>query len=314
MKRETGSYTAQYVAAYRAAESRRPEGARVCFDPYAMDFLDPWLKAMVRSRLLTRLALWSFRWRFPGTDTFSSVVARVRYIDEYLSARVDEGIEQLVLLGAGFDTRVHRFGRLRTRTKVFEVDHPSTQQAKTARVIERFGALPPNVVYVAVDFDAEDLGEKLIHNGYRTDAKTVFIWEGVTMYLSPEAIDKTLTFVERCSAEGSSLIFDYVFHSFIAGTYDDGRLRQKVVRKALAYFERLGEPMTFGLPPEDVESYLAGKGFDRIHNVTGRFLENAYFREGEERRIVNYPMGIVHATVGRATEARTAAGQDRKVA
>src|SRR5262249_26249145 len=109
------------------------------------------------------------------------MMVRTRFIDERLEAAVRDGTRQLVILGAGFDSRAYRLGDFLRETRVFEVDRPATQERKIARVHEAVGTPPQNLQYVAVDFRHDDLGAKLTEAGYLPDQKTFFIWEGVTM-------------------------------------------------------------------------------------------------------------------------------------
>ena len=126
MKKGRPSATAEGNAALRAAELLRPLDERVCYDPFAKDFLGIRFGIVVRSRLLTKIALWYAEQIIPGAA--DSLVVRTRYIDDYLEKCIDDGIEQLVILGAGYDSRAYRFKRLRGKVKVFEVDHPATQK------------------------------------------------------------------------------------------------------------------------------------------------------------------------------------------
>jgi methyltransferase (TIGR00027 family) len=132
---------------------------------------------------------------------------RTRAIDDAIEDCVRKGARQLVLLGAGLDARAWRMEALRTCT-VFEVDHPSTQAYKRTNT----AGLPPTarrVTFVDVDFEKQDLGTRLREAGHDRSQPSVFVWEGVTMYLTLEAIDATLTAVARAAAPGSTLAVTY---------------------------------------------------------------------------------------------------------
>jgi methyltransferase (TIGR00027 family) len=132
---------------------------------------------------------------------------RTRAIDDAIEGAVQSGARQLVLLGAGLDARAWRMNALRACT-VFEVDHPSTQAYKRART----GDLSPSarrVTFVDVDFERQDLGTRLREAGHDRMAPSVFVWEGVTMYLTLEAIEATLAAVSRAAAPGSTLAVTY---------------------------------------------------------------------------------------------------------
>jgi methyltransferase (TIGR00027 family) len=180
MREGYASRTAEQNALFRALESSRPERERVCHDPLARHFLT-WPFALV-TRLAAipggaRFAASYIDRRWPGVR--SSVVARTRLIDDALAAALDENIEQVVILGAGFDSRAYRIPRLRA-VDVFEVDHPDTQAAKRRVLQRRFSVLPAYVRLVPVDFRRDDLMSAMLGAGYREAARTFILWEGVT--------------------------------------------------------------------------------------------------------------------------------------
>ena len=207
MRRQEPSQTAARVALVRAIETLLPEKRRLCSDPYAVHFLDEPMKRIYGSRLQRNLYRLRSHFYMPGV--IGSVLMRTRFIDDYLNAALADGIKQLVILGAGYDTRAIRFAALTDGSKVYEVDHPATQQRKIAITQAVIGAPLDHVVYVPVRFNSEDMNEKLTAAGYCRDSKTVFIWEGVTYYISPRAADKTLQFVAKQSGAGSTIVFDY---------------------------------------------------------------------------------------------------------
>ena len=290
MKKGKPSATAEGNAALRAAEWLRPEDERVCYDQFARRFLGLRFGVVVRSRLLTRIALWYAERIIPGAA--NSLVARTRYIDYYLKQCIADGIEQLVILGAGYDSRAYRFDELRPRVRVFEVDHPDTQRAKIQKVKRIFGSLPSHVTYVGLDLDEKKLREGLLEAGYRKDKKTLFIWEGVTVYLTPEAVDETLAFVAENSGKGSSIIFDYAFQFALDATSDSEEAKKW--RKA---YERRGEPPKFALKEDEVEEFLSKRGFYQVKSVSMEYLENVYFRSKGITRKVTRLGGMAHADV-----------------
>lgn len=297
MKKGRPSITAEGVAALRAAEAKKTEQERVCYDPFAEDFLS------IKFRFLKYwpfrpIALWVVERIIPGLA--GDVIGRVRYIDDCLKAGINDGLEQLVILGAGYDSRAYRFNELKNGIKVFELDHPATQKVKVGKVKKILGSLPPHVVYIPIDFNKDNLENKLLEKGYDKNLKTFFIWEGVTMYLSDEAIDETLTFVACNSKQGSSIIFDYVFKSFLDETMKMEGIQQiEMVRRA---YERLDAPLTderftFGIPEGTVVEFLSRRGFHQVKEVTGEYLKETYFKGANSGRKVLYVCGFVHATV-----------------
>lgn len=290
MRKGEPSATAEANAAFRAAEAMRPPAERISYDPFARDFLGLKFRIILGSRLLTKIALWYAERIIPGAPT--SVVARTRYMDDYLEACIDDGIEQLVLLGAGYDSRAYRFDKLKGRIRVFEVDHPDTQRAKTEKIEKIFGGRPDGVVYVPVDFGSDKLDVRLFESTYDRGLKTLFIWEGVTPYLIPEAVDETLEFVARNSGKGSSIIFDYAFRPAVDGTSD-----QHDAQKWRRTFEQRGEPPRFGINQEDIDEFLTCRGFCQVKSVTVESLKTLYLKDSTGGRKLTGLGGIVYATV-----------------
>ena len=142
--------------------------------------------------------------RWPGAR--SSGIARTRLIDDYVSASLREGVDQVVILGAGFDCRAYRIAGIET-TRVFEVDHPATLSKKKEGVLHIFGSLPKHVVYVDVDFNTQSLGQTLQDSGFNANERSSFIWEGVTNYLTERAVDRTLSYIGKNTAPGSRIVF-----------------------------------------------------------------------------------------------------------
>ena len=134
---------------------------------------------------------------------------RTRAFDAALLQSIRDGARQVVVLGAGFDSRGYRFqGELRG-VRFMEVDYPPTQAYKTQRVKEILGVAPQNVTFVPMDFTKDDLLQQLTNAGYSERDKTFFLWEGVTHYLPEAAIKDTLHFVRDHAASGSRLAFNY---------------------------------------------------------------------------------------------------------
>lgn len=243
------SRTAQYVALYRAFETYEPRRAPLFHDPFAVGFLSRSQALLVRaSRMrLLRGALERYAdHRAPGSRT--SAIARTAYIDDAVRAAVASGIDQIVLLGAGFDCRAHRMRELVGAT-VFEVDRADTQEVKRARVPAH-----PSVRYVAVDFLRDDAGTALSAAGWDAARRTMFVWEGVTGYLTEGAVARTLAWVGAC-APGSRIVFTYLHAGLLDGTtqfFGGPQLLDNV--------QKLGEPWTFGLYPDAVAGFVARCG------------------------------------------------------
>ena len=251
----TASRTAQYVAMYRALENDEMRREPLFRDPFAASFLDPSLRRAVRlARVrLLRPALERYAdYRAPGART--SAIARTRFIDDVVRRAAREGSRQLVVLGAGFDCRAHRLPEL-AGSRVFEVDRPETQERKRAELARARGLQPRgDVRYVAVDFLVDDLGERLAAAGWSQGERSTFVWEGVSNYLTDEAVSRLLGWLGR-TAPGGCVVFTYIHRGVL-----DGSERFEGAERLLRNVRTLGEPWRFGLHPDAVASYLAGCG------------------------------------------------------
>jgi methyltransferase (TIGR00027 family) len=282
MKKRQASVTAQGIAFVRMVESGKPEGERICTDPLARHLISPafyWL-----GKLFINYA----ERKGPGVQAF--LATRCRYVDDYLHECLAAGIEQLVILGAGLDSRTYRIKGLEGRVKVFEVDHPATQAVKLAKLKRILGELPAHVTFVPIDFDAETL-DKLFDFGYNRQGKTLFIWEGVVYYLTAEAVDQTLSFVSRNSGAGSSIIFDYMYASALTAA----QKRAEVVRMRRAQ-RYTGEGLVFGIEEGQIEAFLQARGYAQIRNMSSADLKEVYLTGVNQTRAIAPIYAIVHAT------------------
>ncbi len=292
MKEGKAATSAVSTTVFRALESIKPANERVLFDPYAIRFLSGKPKALLNSRFLIsgRLLNIIINWRLsrliPGGTNY--VIVRSRYIDDYLNQCIDDNIEQFVFLGAGYDARAFRFTALKDGVKVFEVDHPDSQRIKKEKVKKIFGSLPDHIIYVPVDFEKTKLDERLFACGYDKNLKTLFIWEGVTMYITPEAVEETLAFVANNSGEGSSIIFDYIYKLAVDGGIEEAENMKTSAAEA-------SESFKFGIQEGAAEEFLAKRGFDNVKNMNARSLEERYFKGTDRKSCPFYD--IVHATV-----------------
>lgn len=286
MRRNQTSLTAAGIAAIRAIESERPEDERLLHDPYARQFVPGWLFGLTAFFIRSGLA----EWRGPGVVGY--LAARERYIDDVLETCLGEGLQQLVILGAGYDARAHRINALKEKVEVFEVDLPATQVDKVAKVLSLFGALPPHVTYVAVDLSAHILETRLKESGYDPTRKTLFIWQGATMYLTAAAVDETLRFVARNSANGSAIVFDYLYRAALEGIQP----RIEVINMRRYRF-MTGEQLTFGIEAGAIETLLKQHGLRMVREVNARDLTRAYCTGKNTGRQIASGYGIVLAEV-----------------
>jgi methyltransferase (TIGR00027 family) len=284
--------SAQGTLRFRAAESLRPDDERICYDPVASKLMGPFWSCLSRNRFMKRRLIRQFDRDDAGMANW--IVGRTRYIDDLVKAEIEQGIKQLVILGAGYDTRAYRLHELEEQVKVFELDHLATLKFKVAKVKIALKSFPRNLVYVPIDFTVDRLEAKLVPKIYDRNLRTLFIWEGVTMYLTAEAVDQTLAFIAGNSGQGSSVVFDYYFESVVDGTAD--LIEVKKLRQTAA---RVREPLLFGIREDSIGEFLSSRGFDLVQNLSGKSLEDAYFKgKGQQRKV--FPLiAIVSARVRR---------------
>lgn len=263
------SLTAQINAAQRAAETLQPPGRRLLDDPYSRHFVrHPALRAMLAHRLLAGAALRVFDRRWGGLH--AHIVLRVRYADEVCEAAIRDGIDQIVLLGAGFDTTSLRMAE--APVTIFEVDAPATQKDKR-QVTQRL--LPASAiaetVWVLCDFEDSVLQRRLIDSGFDPARPSVVVWLGVSMYLTGHAIDTTLDDLAALCAPGSRLVVDYIDANVITA-----RPRWKSARRVARLVARRGEPYRSGFTAAELDALFAAHGFKGADHATVSSLLQRY--------------------------------------
>ncbi len=286
MSKDRSSLTALGIAIVRAIESAKPEKVRICYDPYARQFVPGFIYHFVR--FFDRLGYTDLRG--PGVMGFLTV--RERHIDEFLKSCLSESLQQLVILGAGYDARAYRFEALKKGIRVFEVDQPASQREKIKKVQKIFGSLPAHVTFVAVDFNTQQLGQRLAESGYSEQAITLFIWQGVTMYLNAAAVDDTLAFIAHHSGAGSAVIFDYLYTALLDGTVKHGEVTKMRSDRILR-----AEMLNFGIPQGTVTQFLEQRGFCNVQDADAGYLHTTYFTGVNAKRNVTDGYAIASAQV-----------------
>jgi methyltransferase (TIGR00027 family) len=256
------SSTALGTAAGRALESFRSSEDRLFEDRFALDFLPAVYRLAVlvlRAPLLGPALLAARERQIPGIT--GNLLCRTRFIDDAFRDAVAGGCEQIVILGAGLDSRAYRISEAQ-RARVVEVDHPATQAWKRDRVERLHGGVPSHVTFVPIDFDRQRLGEAMAGATLDASVRTLFVWEGVTQYISAEAVDSTLRYVSGTAPAGSRLVFTYIDRAIIEGSGGAGE-----ARKLLEEVARHGEPWRFGIDPAELREFLSDRGLRLIEDV-----------------------------------------------
>jgi len=266
MRASRPSRTAHFVAHGRALADLGLSHIPGFRDPTARVFLnDRGRKSLAKTEQLLQKGGQSARIEMARTMA-DMIGLRTTAIDNAVRDAIAAGTRQLVILGAGYDGRAWRLPEL-TGVKVFEVDHPATQGDKRARAAK----LPPPagiVSFVPIDFERESLDIVLDRAGHDPSAPTCWIWEGVVMYLTREAMFSTLRGIAKRSAPGSTLIVNYHMANrrFIAGIL----------------FRLIGEPQISAWTPEEMAADLKAVGF-QVQDDSGMLDWNERFAKGEAK-------------------------------
>lgn len=272
--------TAEGIAFHRALEMLLPPPMRVCEDRYASHFLSPPFVALLNDPDRIKILIDRAAKEVPGVN--GTIIARVRFFDDYLNQCLVDGFQQIVLLGAGFDSRAYRFDNIHRKAKVYELDRLDIQSQKTSVLKRLFGQIPKHVSFVSVDFESENFGKKLIDAGFNQDQPAFFIWEGVTMYLCADEVDATLSFISNKCTAGSRIIFDYFPATIVEGTCnlpEAQGLRERV--------NAINENFCFSIAPNQVNDLLESHDFSVILNVNAQKLKSRYFKDAAEHRPVS---------------------------
>lgn len=258
------SFTALACCEFRALSARHPDPALRGPDDLAQRLCEPLL--LPREYEFARDVIDVDPEQYSGCFYVS---ARTRYIDAVLDSALADGIGQVVILGAGLDSRAWRFAARRPAAVFFEVDRPAAVAEKRRRVARALAGRAANVRFVALDFETGTLAAALPAAGWDGARRTLFIVEGVTMYVSAAGNDDTFEFIGTRAARGSRVVFDYIWRRVAqrdtAGLY--------AASSAAAGVARAGEPFVSGWTPEDVGVFASRHGLEVVEQVGGEALE-----------------------------------------
>lgn len=288
MAKQRVGNTALGAASCRLIEQFQPEETRLFQDPVVKDLVGTPIRALMQFASVRNFTIKQTDAIMPGI--YGTQICRTRFIDDAVQAALSQGIAQVVILGAGFDTRPYRLAGME-RVNVLEVDLPSVQEDKKKKLQKRFGRLPEHVTFIPIDFDTQSLEDVLTGTTFDPSRPVVFVWEGVTQYLSEEAVRRTLAFVGK-SAPGSILVFTYVLKSII-----ERRSDIPGADKLMDVVAKRGAPWLFGLEPSCVASFLQPFRLHAIADVGNAEYQARYLKPLRRNLVVFEGERIVQATV-----------------
>jgi methyltransferase (TIGR00027 family) len=267
--------TAQGVAKQRLIETLARPDERIINDPYADRFV---IGAGIIKLMGHKLSVWLSQKFAPGFH--EHLISRTHFIDDLIKKSATSGAEQYVILGAGYDLRAHRL-ELPSSLRIFEVDQPEVQARKRSKLPRE---LPnsENVTYVTVDFTHQSLTKQLMNAGFDQSKSTIFTLEGVSQYITKEAVSSTIKEMATLTQKASSIFFiSYVDEllnknpeACFGKGYPKAAKRAKLIKNLSA---KAGEPWISFYGAEEMESVLLQNGYSIKENVTLEDLNSVYF-------------------------------------
>ena len=257
------STTAMIAARIRAAHLLWDDAPKIFQDPLALG-----LSGVESPGALQAATL---RAKQAEPYNYAGILVRQRYAEDELATAVQRGVGQYVILGAGLDSLAYRRPDLATLVRVFEVDHPATQQWKRARLRELSVPLPSNLTFIPLDFERHTLADGLLAGGHRPELPTFFSWLGVTHYLTAEAVFTTLRYVASL-APGSEIVFQDFLPEAL---FDDENRRLLALWKARR--ASVGEPVLSQFAPTTLVTRMQEFGCTQVWDVGPEELDARYF-------------------------------------
>jgi methyltransferase (TIGR00027 family) len=268
------SRTASYTCMCRAASYLEKNSYFKSDDYIAVELLPKFIKFLIRFNIL------NLKGRISPKGIYQYVIARTKYIDSVFQQAIKNGIDQVFILGAGFDSRGIRFSGSNNNIKVYEIDTYYTRKAKIKQYKKRKIQKPENNIFISVDFEKEDIRTRLTENKFDGNKKTLFILEGLTMYLSQKSVEDTFELIRDYSEPDSLLVFDYIYASVLRKEnkyYGENEIYQRVKKDY--------EKWTFGIEEEGIKNFLENYNFSVVEHLDSNAIEKKYFKD-ESGRII----------------------------
>ncbi|WP_297078669.1 SAM-dependent methyltransferase, partial [Thermoleptolyngbya sp. M55_K2018_002] len=182
-------------------------------------------------------------------------ILREKYGDEIITNAIASGCKQLLLLGAGYDTRFFRISSIQKgAVATFEVDLPKTIEDKQECLIEKLGRIPPGLILIPLDFNHDNLSS-LFRYGFDQTLATAYIWQGVSYYLPKESVSQVLDFIKLQMTPDSVLVFDCCSPLM---TFKNDQVPG--VGASIDKLAEIGEPYLFGMYGDEMKAWLEEKG------------------------------------------------------
>jgi methyltransferase (TIGR00027 family) len=265
MKEKGASMTARWVAMMR--------GMHLVVDDNPKIFTDQFGQALADLPDAEIGGINDPNWVDPEkTGNRTHMIWRSRITEDHLQGQALQGISQYVLLGAGLDSFAYRRPASLEHISVFEIDHPSSQEWKRQRLKELDITIPENVYFVPVDFETEDLIEKLKQSKFDPALPSFFSWLGVIYYLNKEATQKTLRTLLATISEHCEFVLDFMIPTEMLSGRDRTAMEETIKTVTDA-----GEPFLGLYSPEELEATLKQVGFDKVTHISPEDGQKRFF-------------------------------------
>lgn len=262
------SRTAEMNCSLRAASFFEKDTKYNSDDYIAPKLLPKLLLPIVKSKLIRKLIM---EYITPK-GIYEYIIARTKYFDEVTEKALSNNFNQIFIFGAGFDSRAIRFGRLNKTTIFYELDAYHTQNAKIEQYKKRNINIPENLIFIPINFNNENIRDKLDKCGFNRNKTSLFLLEGLLMYLDENAVIDIFKIIKEFSVTGNWLIFDFIFKSVLRKEkkyYGESDIYKKV--------NKYNEAWKFGIEDKDVKKYFEKMGFKVLDISNSKKLEKKYF-------------------------------------
>jgi len=278
------SYMAEGTALLRAAHQVLDADPKILDDPLAVTLMGADTEDVIAADLERQQSVY-----LRNARTFA--VLRSRYVDDELTAALQRGIGQYVILGAGLDTTPYRSAHASRDLTTFEVDHPDTQRWKLEKLRQADIHIPANLHHVTIDFEHQSLAEGLAAGGFNADIPTFFSWLGVTYYLTPESVFDTFRFVATMPP-ASQITFDF--------TLADSELDAEGLegyQRISRHLEKYGEPWLARFAPGKLADDLRVLGYSQVSHFSQELAWERYLKNRTDGLSLNPMMQLMSAIV-----------------
>ncbi|QHB32169.1 class I SAM-dependent methyltransferase [Yersinia canariae] len=259
---------------------------------------DDYISSLISHSLTSFFSMTQKSFLMPGNilspqipaGSYEFLISRIKYIDEFFQSRASE-FSNIFILGAGFDSRAIRFQNQLLQSCVYELDHPISQKNKILKLQELSIPSPPNLRYIPIDFNQQNLSSVLPELSTEKEGKSLFILEGLIMYLPPGTVDSIFSAIDICAPAGSEIIFDYVYSDVLAGkntSYGSAEVLEGI--------KSIGEHWIFGIEKGQLQTFLNKHHIKLYDELDANILEKRFFTNKREETLgkVNKALVIAH--------------------